>query len=52
LLRQQLARARGALREAKVSWHAFEPEVSRKKADEAFTTAMKLKDALQQKIGY
>lgn len=52
LERLELAEARGALREAKVRWHAFEPEASRKKADEAFTTAMKLKDALQQKIGY
>lgn len=50
--RLEVAAARGALREAKINWHAFDPDSSRRKADEAFNISLKLKDELQKKLGY
>lgn len=41
---------RAMLAEAKISWHAFNLEVVRKKADSAFETGTKLKDALRAKL--
>lgn len=41
---------RAMLAEAKISWHAFNLEVVRKKADGAFETGTKLKDQLRAKL--
>jgi hypothetical protein len=41
---------RAMLAEAKIGWHAFNLEVVRKKADAAFETGTKLKDALHAKL--
>ena len=36
--------------EAKISWHAFNLEIVRNKADAAFTEGTKVKDALRKKL--
>ncbi len=41
---------RAQLTAAKVSWHAFNLEAVRKKADAAFEHGTKLKDALRAKL--
>lgn len=41
---------RSMLAEAKIAWHAFNLEAVRKKADAAFETGTKLKDALRTKL--
>lgn len=41
---------RAMLAEAKVTWHAFNLEIVRKKADAAFENGTKLKDALRAKL--
>lgn len=41
---------RAMLSEAKVSWHAFNLEVVRKKSDAAYETGVKLKDDLRAKL--
>lgn len=50
--RMELTRAREALRDMKISWHAFDLDNSRKKADEAFTAGVRARDQLQKKLGY
>lgn len=40
----------GMMAEAKVSWHAFNLDVVRKKADTAFEEGTKVKDALRKKL--
>ncbi len=42
--------AQGLLKEAKFSWHAFDLEATQKKADEAFSAAMKAKEELEKKV--
>ncbi|HZS06525.1 MAG TPA: multiheme c-type cytochrome [Blastocatellia bacterium] len=44
--------AKGTLKDAKVSWHAFDIEATRRKADDAFAMGMKLKGELEKKLGY
>lgn len=50
--RMELTRAREALRDMKISWHAFDLDNSRKKADEAFNAGVRARDQLQKKLGY
>lgn len=50
--RMQVTAAQGMLKDAKFSWHAFDLEVTQKKADEAFATAMKAKEELSKKVGH
>ncbi len=45
---QQIARA--VMAEAKTSWHAFNLEVVRRKADDAFEMSSKVKDSLRAKL--
>jgi Cytochrome c7 and related cytochrome c/Cytochrome c554 and c-prime len=47
---QEMKIVRALLAEAKISWHAFNLDVVRKKADEAFEMGTKVKDALRQKL--
>ena len=47
---EELKLAETALTEAKTGWHAFELANTRKKADEAFIAASKVKEALRKKI--
>lgn len=50
--RMQVTAAQGMLKDAKFSWHAFDLEVTQKKADAAFSTAMKAKDEISQKLAH
>jgi len=42
--------ARAVMAEAKTSWHAFNLDVVRKKADDAFDMSTKVKDSLRARL--
>jgi predicted CXXCH cytochrome family protein len=50
--RVQVTAAQGLLKEAKLVWHSFNLEMAQKRADEAFTNAMKAKEELSKKLAY
>lgn len=50
--RVQVTAAQGMLKDAKFTWHSFNLEMTLKKADEAFTTAMKAKEELGKKLAH
>lgn len=50
--RVQVIAAQGMLKDAKFSWHAFDLETMQKKADEAFSAALKAKDELSKKVAH
>ena len=50
--RVQVTAAQGLLKEAKLTWHTFDLELTQKRADEAFTNAMKAKDELTKKLAH
>ena len=41
---------RAMMAEAKITWHVFNLDASRKKADAAFEEGTKVKDALRKKL--
>ena len=50
--RLQVTAAQGMLKDAKFTWHAFDLELTQKKADEAFASAMKAKEELGKKVAH
>ena len=50
--RMQVNAAQGLLKDAKFSWHSFSLETTQKKADEAFSLAMKAKEDLGKKVNH
>lgn len=50
--RIQVQAAQGLLKDAKFNWHSFALEMTQKKADDAFSLAMKAKDDLGKKINH
>ncbi len=50
--RMQVLAAQGLLKDAKLSWHSFALEATQKKADDAFSLAMKAKDDLGKKVNH
>ncbi|MFN7930947.1 MAG: multiheme c-type cytochrome [Blastocatellia bacterium] len=50
--RVQVTAAQGLLKEAKLTWHTFDLAAAQKRADEAFTNAMKAKDELSKKLAH
>lgn len=50
--RIQVQAAQGLLKDAKFNWHSFALETTQKKADDAFSLAMKAKDDLGKKVNH
>lgn len=50
--RMQVLAAQGLLKDAKLSWHSFALEATQKKADDAFSLAIKAKDDLGKKVNH
>jgi len=48
--RQEMKIVRALFAEVKITWHAFNLDIVRKKADEVFESATKVKDALRKKL--
>jgi hypothetical protein len=48
----EMQAVRAAVLEAKMSWHTFSMDAAQKKADEAYDTAVKVKDKLMRKLGF